>query len=64
MMFSQILGGTVFISVAQNVFQNQLINHLRMAVPGGLDEQTILDTGVTVLASTCQKTICRGWNGA
>ncbi|OCL13154.1 MFS general substrate transporter [Glonium stellatum] len=48
MMFSQTLGGALFISVAQNVFTNQLIKNLSKAVPN-LDPGLVLRTGATEL---------------
>jgi hypothetical protein len=48
MMFSQLLGGALFISVGQNVFTNQLIKNLSNAVPD-LDPGLVLRTGATEL---------------
>lgn len=48
MMFSQTLGGALFISVGQNVFTNQLIKHLASVVPD-LDPSIVLRTGATEL---------------
>lgn len=47
-MFSQTLGGALFISVAQNVFTNSLLTNLKEAVPG-LDSRVVLATGATAL---------------
>jgi len=47
-MFSQTLGGALFISVAQNVFTNSLLKNAKAAVPG-LDSHIILGTGATEL---------------
>lgn len=47
-MFSQTLGGALFISVAQNVFTNQLLLNLKQVVPG-LDPAMVLATGYTSL---------------
>jgi hypothetical protein len=47
-MFSQTLGGALFISVAQNVFTNSLLKNVRAAVPG-LDPATVLGAGATEL---------------
>lgn len=47
-MFSQTLGGALFISVAQNVFTNSLIKNLKQVVPG-LDPQLVLAVGATSL---------------
>ena len=48
MMFAQLLGGALFISVGQNVFTNQLIKNLSNAVPD-LDPNLVLRTGATEL---------------
>lgn len=50
MMFAQTLGGALFISVAQNVFQNQLIKNLAAQVPE-IPNITgiVLSTGATEL---------------
>jgi hypothetical protein len=48
MMFSQTLGGALFISVGQNVFTNQLIKNLSAAVPD-LNPAIVLQTGATEL---------------
>jgi MFS family permease len=47
-MFSQTLGGALFISVAQNVFTNSLLKNVRAAVPG-LDPAFVLGAGATEL---------------
>lgn len=46
--FTQTLGGALFIAVAQNVFQNQLIAGLRDTVPS-LDVSVVLQAGATSL---------------
>jgi EmrB/QacA subfamily drug resistance transporter len=48
MMFTQTLGGALFISVGQNVFTNQLIKNLASIVPD-LDASIVLRTGATEL---------------
>lgn len=48
MMFSQTLGGALFISVAQNVFTNTLLTNLKKAVPD-LNPEVVLNTGATSL---------------
>lgn len=47
-MFSQTLGGALFISVAQNIFTNRLLSNLQAAIPD-LDPAIILATGATEL---------------
>ncbi|KAB8337046.1 hypothetical protein FH972_021350 [Carpinus fangiana] len=47
-MFSQTFGGAIFISVAQNIFTNQLLNNLKAVVPD-LDPSIVLRTGATEL---------------
>jgi hypothetical protein len=54
MMFSQTLGGALFISVAQNVFTNQLIKNLKTVVPD-LDPSIVLVVGATELKSQIEK---------
>lgn len=48
MMFSQTLGGAIFISVAQNVFTNKLLSNLAEVVPG-INAEMILGVGATSL---------------
>jgi hypothetical protein len=48
MMFTQTLGGALFISVGQNVFTNQLIKNLGAVVPD-LDPKIVLAVGATEL---------------
>jgi len=47
-MFSQTLGGALFISVAQNVFSNQLLTQLQKVVPS-LSPAVVMSTGATNL---------------
>jgi len=51
LMFSQTLGGSLFVSVGQNVFQNQLLKNLRVAVPE-FSASIVLKTGATYLKDT------------
>lgn len=46
--FSQTLGGAIFISVGQNVFTNKLLSNLKAAIPD-LDPAIVLATGATDL---------------
>ncbi|KAM5481350.1 hypothetical protein McanCB56680_004250 [Microsporum canis] len=46
MIFAQILGGAVWLSVAQNVLTSQLLRGLASTVPG-LDPKLVLDRGAT-----------------
>jgi hypothetical protein len=48
MMFSQTLGGAIFVSVGQNVFTNQLLKQTRQVVPN-LNPALVLSTGATSL---------------
>lgn len=48
MMFSQTLGGAIFVSVAQNVFTNELLKKTKQVVPG-LNPAIVLATGATSL---------------
>lgn len=47
-MFSQTLGGAVFVSVGQNVFQNRLVRNLMMRAPG-VDVAGLLKAGATMV---------------
>ncbi|KAJ5634927.1 uncharacterized protein N7484_008240 [Penicillium longicatenatum] len=47
MMFSQTLGGALGISVAQNVFQNQLVSNFAASQLSGLDPKTVIQAGAT-----------------
>ena len=47
MMFSQTLGGALFISVAQNVFQNQLVSNIAASHVQGLDPKAVVEIGAT-----------------
>lgn len=47
MFFSQLLGGTIFVSVGQNVFENQL--RQRLASVSSFDAGGLLDSGATSL---------------
>ncbi|KAL9090537.1 MAG: hypothetical protein Q9165_005298 [Trypethelium subeluteriae] len=49
MFFMQQLGGSVFLSVGQNIFSSQLVNSL--AGVTGLDPKLIINTGATALRS-------------
>ena len=49
-MFSQTLGGALFISVAQNVFTNTLLQNIKKIVPD-LDPAVVMATGATSLKS-------------
>lgn len=48
-LFSQTLGGAIFVSVAQNIFTNKLLSGLVSTVPG-IDPAVVLATGATNLA--------------
>ena len=50
-MFSQTLGGALFISVGQNIFTNRLLSNLMSRVPN-VDPGLVLKTGATSLAHT------------
>jgi hypothetical protein len=49
-MFSQTLGGAIFVSVAQNVFQNQLLHNVQMDAPG-VNAARVVGAGATMLRS-------------
>ena len=48
LMFSQMLGGSLFVSVGQNVFENQLLKNLKAVVPD-FPAGVVLSTGATEL---------------
>ena len=65
-MFSQQLGGAVFVSIAQNVFANELVNGLRTVA--GIEAARVVATGATELRDTIGATDIQGvllaYNGA
>ncbi|KAK0761238.1 hypothetical protein N5P37_006186 [Trichoderma harzianum] len=48
LIFTQTLAGTIFLSVAENIFQNQLISQLHKLVPE-IDPRSIIETGASSL---------------
>ncbi|MCJ1405002.1 hypothetical protein MMC11_008228 [Xylographa trunciseda] len=50
-MFIQLLGGALFVSVAQNIFQNQLVKNLIASVPN-VNPEALISSGVTSLTTT------------
>ncbi|KAH3986228.1 hypothetical protein HBH98_031360 [Parastagonospora nodorum] len=59
MMFTQTLGGALFISVGQNVFTNQLIKNLGTLVPE-LDTKIVLAVGATELKNAIEEKFLPG----
>lgn len=59
MMFTQTLGGALFISVGQNVFTNQLIKNLGTVVPD-LDPKIVLAVGATELKNVIEEKFLAG----
>ena len=53
-MFVQLLGGALFVSVGENVFTNHLIANIISARVPGLDPKVIVATGVTELRKLVQ----------
>lgn len=49
-MFIQLLGGALFVSVAQNIFSNALLTNLIAGVPG-LNPEIVISTGATNLVN-------------
>ena len=49
-MFIQLLGGALFVSVAQNIFSNALVTNLLAGVPG-LNPELVTSTGATNLVN-------------
>lgn len=68
MMFSQTLGGALFIAVAQNVFENQLISNVAAAHIAGLNPQEVVNTGATdiqsVIAPNLLPAVLKAYNAA
>jgi hypothetical protein len=63
--FSNNLGGAIFVSVAQNLFNNKLVSDLWGVL--GVDSATILDKGATHLVDIAQPTrdiVIRAYNAA
>lgn len=52
--FAQTLGGAIFISVGENIFENHLLQGLRAVVPQ-LDPKIVLATGATDLRSVVKR---------
>ena len=46
--FFQLIGGSVFLAVAQNIFSNQLLSNVKHAVPG-INPALVISTGATLL---------------
>ncbi|KAL7960374.1 major facilitator superfamily domain-containing protein [Trichoderma compactum] len=53
LIFTQTLAGTIFLSVAENIFQNQLISQLHKLVPE-IDPRDIIETGASSLRQFIQ----------
>lgn len=62
-MFSQTLGGALFLCVAQNVFTNSLLKNLQEVVPG-LDPAIVLQVGATSLKSAIPEQFLSGVQSA
>lgn len=58
-MFMQTFGGALFVSVAQNIFNNRLITELPKQAPG-IDPEIILHTGATSLAKSLPANLLAG----
>lgn len=57
--FAQTLGGALFVSIAQSVFQNKLVEGLAEHAPS-IDSSIILATGATSIQSTVAKDVLPG----
>lgn len=53
--FSQTLGGALFICVAQNVFQNKLVSNVAAAHISGLDPKAVVSIGATQIQTLIPK---------
>ncbi|OGM48398.1 MFS toxin efflux pump [Aspergillus bombycis] len=66
-MFSQTLGGALFVSIAQNVFQNQLRKNILARAPG-VDVAKVVGAGATMLRQAVSKdilpTVLEAYNNA
>lgn len=67
-MFSQTLGGALFIAVAENVFENRLVSNIVAANLPGLSAATVLNTGATqiqkVIPAQFLPTVLNAYNDA
>ncbi|KAG5996383.1 hypothetical protein E4U43_002862 [Claviceps pusilla] len=66
--FSQTLGGALFICVAQNVFQNKLVSNVAAANVAGLDPARVIAVGATevhtLIAKEYLPVVLEAYNGA
>lgn len=66
--FSQTLGGALFICVAQNVFQNKLVSNVAAANVAGLDPALVIGVGATevhtLIAKEYLPVVLEAYNGA
>lgn len=66
--FSQTLGGALFICVAQNVFQNKLVSNIAGANIAGLDPASVVTVGATEVQSLVAEqhlpAVLAAYNGA
>ncbi|KAK8915416.1 hypothetical protein H634G_07573 [Metarhizium anisopliae BRIP 53293] len=66
--FSQTLGGALFICVAQNVFQNKLVSNVADAHIQGLDPASVVSVGATQIQNMIPKeflpVVLEAYNGA
>ncbi|KAK3347390.1 major facilitator superfamily-domain-containing protein [Neurospora tetraspora] len=60
MVFAQTLGGALFVSIAQNVFTNKLVQYVGELAPGFGDPENILLLGATSVQKTVDKSILPG----
>ena len=57
--FSQTIGGSLFVSIGENVFENKLLSGLAKYAPS-VDPQLVLNTGATSIQSTIAKDQLKG----
>lgn len=55
LIFTQSLGGALFLCVGQNIFQNKLVSNIAAAHIQGLDPLTVVNTGATQIQSLIPK---------
>ena len=57
--FAQTLGGALFVSIGENVFNNKLVQGLAQYAPS-IDPKVVLATGATSIQSTVDKAVLPG----
>jgi hypothetical protein len=67
LLFAQMFGGAVFLSVAENVFENRLVSRIIAELPG-VDPNVLIDAGATNIRKSVPEaqlpTVLTAYNGA